>query len=200
MKTKGKVFATILLGLALLVAFPTAVLAGGPPVPFSATGSIASIDEGNVIPAGDSGRWVVKDRAISGAFGGPDLWGPYSFSYGSNVPIVTQSGSFHGTLSAGDYEANVLGKSELVGYGLAFLNPLDPASLVPFVVVSTEGKMTFTKGTQGVGTFSALIWAQIDSQGHIIDVLPAGLPCVFADGSLGSTGPSYVAVSGQWQP
>ena len=78
------------------------------------------IDQGDVKPAGKSGRFVVKDRTVTGALtailpGSPE--GRFTFVYGTNVPLLTQSGQIHGTLSiaGGEIEARVSGRSSLVG-------------------------------------------------------------------------------------
>lgn len=68
----------------------------GPFVPFSASGTILTIDTGDAIPAGQSGRFIVRDRHITGSLTG-SLGGttgvPFTITYDSNVPIATQSGA-----------------------------------------------------------------------------------------------------------
>lgn len=136
-------------------------LAGGKPAAFSTQGSITSIDEGQVKPAGGSGRFVVSARSVGGDLYGPDLVGAYTLNFGTNVPITTQSGQFHGTLSvAGGYEAAVQGSTSLgltpIGY---------PGLLI-------DGTLTFTEGTQGHGQVSGWLIPNIDpNTGHIVGVL-----------------------------
>lgn len=84
--------------------------AAGPPVPFSASGPILTIDTGEVKPAGQSGRFIVRDRHVTGILAG-SIGGatgvPFVMTYDFNVPIATQSGRVHARLIAGVYEANV---------------------------------------------------------------------------------------------
>ena len=180
--------------LALMVAIlcvPAVASAGSPFVDFSSVGTITSITEGNVVPAGDSGRYVVKERVVEGAFGAP-LAAPYTFTYGSNVPIETQSGSIHGTLEVGDYEAKVRARSSPVGGGFC-------PGYGFFGVLSIEGSFAFTAGTQGQGTFGAVVWAVIDGEGHIQDVLPAGLDCYNPEVGWFKSGVSGVTIDGKWK-
>ena len=153
-----KMVLPLILSLALLCAF-TGIAAAAPPMSdFSAAGYIVTIDEGDVSPAGNSGRFVVKDRTIT-AFLQGDLNGLATFIYGTNVPIDTQSGSFHGTLAIGDYEAKVRGKSSMGITPIGF-----PGLLI-------DGTFTFTSGTQGTGELHAWLIPILDEQGHVIGVL-----------------------------
>jgi hypothetical protein len=67
-------------------------------LPFSASGAIEAINPGNVKPAGKSDRFIVEERQVSGRLSG-DLSGPFTLTYAANVPIATQSGQLHGTMS-----------------------------------------------------------------------------------------------------
>lgn len=79
-------------------------------MPFSASGTILTIDTGDVRPAGQSGRFIVRERHITGTFTG-SIGGtagvPFVITFDTNVPLATQSGRIHGRLIAGVYEANV---------------------------------------------------------------------------------------------
>ena len=132
------------------------------------------IDQGDVKPAGKSGRFIVKDRTVTGTLtallpGSPE--GRFSFTYGTNVPLLTQSGQIHGTLSinGGEIEAKVRATSELQGS--------TPEGLP---IIGITGKLTFTSGARGAG----------DIQGVIIPVLdPVSLHIIgLAHGELGITG------------
>ena len=113
------------------------------------------IDQGDVSPAGKSGRFVVKDRTVTGSLtallpGSPE--GRFAFVFGTNVPLLTQSGQIHGTLSidGGRIEARVIATSVLQGS--------TPEGLP---IIGITGKLTFTSGARGTG----------DIQGVIIPVL-----------------------------
>lgn len=195
MKRKFSLLA--LLSLLLLVVVPGGTaLAMGKPVPFGAVGTIATIDEGDVSAAGVSTRFVVKERSVGGVLFG-SLSGGYTLTYGSNVPIATQSGQIHGTLTVGSYVAKVTGSSELLAGPVLALHPvLGP---VPVVLLGINGNLTFTDGTQGNGTFEAVVWAIITLDGHIVGVLPAGITLVdLSFTPVGISTPSGVSVSGQW--
>jgi len=147
-------------------------MAKGPPTQFASSGLTDTlldgnpwpgIDQGNVIPAGESGRFVVKDRTVTGTLaalipGSPD--GRFAFSYGTNVPLLTQSGQIHGTLSidGGEIEASVRARSELQGFTDQGLP-----------VIAITGKLTFTSGATGTGEIGGVIVPVLDpSTLHII--------------------------------
>ena len=197
MKKKFSLLA--LLSLLLLAVMPAGTAMAAKPVSFGAVGTIATIDDGDVSAAGASTRFVVKERHITGLLDG-SLLGAYTLTYGSNVPIATQSGNIHGTLSITgptDYEATVTGSSELLAGPVGAFLP--GTGIVLAVALGIEGKLTFTDGAQGHGTFEAGVWVRITPDGHIVGVLPEGLPLFGPGGPLGiDTGPSGVSISGQW--
>ena len=145
---------------------------------FLLSGLIDSIDEGNVDAAGGSGRFVVKDRHVGGHLGGAigdQLLTnvPFQFTFGTNVPLMTQSGNLHGRLEFAGYEARVAAKSEL---GLTPI-PCEPGTpgcvavpggggFLPGLLIT--GTVTFTKGTTGHGTVDGFIVPIFDAGGHII--------------------------------
>lgn len=94
--------------LTLAVLTPVPALAAKP-VPFNAVGTITSISDGTVKPAGDSGRWVVVEREIGGILSG-DIGGTFTFNYKANVELATQAGNLQGTLLVGGKTLNVNGK------------------------------------------------------------------------------------------
>jgi hypothetical protein len=113
---------------------------------FLLSGLIDSIDEGNVDAAGGSGRFVVKDRHVGGHLGGAigdQLLTnvPFQFTFGTSVPLMTQSGNLHGRLECG-------------------------GGFLPGLLIT--GTVTFTKGTTGHGTVDAFIVPILDAGGHII--------------------------------
>ncbi|MBM3946195.1 MAG: hypothetical protein FJ315_02185, partial [SAR202 cluster bacterium] len=158
---------------------PASAFAGGPKVAFSATGTVATVDQGSVRPAGNSGRFVVRDRTVTGTLGGPDLVGPYTFVFDTNVPLATQAGQVHGRMTVGAHKMNVVGRSAPAeGPYLACLDLtcFDPGMIVPVVRTSLSGKVTFLEGAQGNGDFTASAWLIITLDGHIVAVLPGGVP------------------------
>ncbi len=69
---KKLAFIGLILALILTVLSPATVLAAKP-APFYAQGIVTGITPGDVFPAGNSGRFVVVDRTISGVFVAGDI-------------------------------------------------------------------------------------------------------------------------------
>jgi hypothetical protein len=151
---------------------------------FLAGGRITTIDDGDTKAAGNSGRFIVRNRSVGGfisGFVGADHFAeePFTFTFKTNVPIQTQSGNIQGTLSFGPYEAKVIAKSELGAIPC-------PAGAEPFCFTGADGNLylpallingsvRFTEGAEGSGTVSAFVVPILDDQGHIIDVFAGGL-------------------------
>ncbi len=167
---------------ALAVALVFGVGAGGAATSFFLTGSITSIDEGNVDAAGKSGRFVVKDRHIggrlSGALGDQQLTdAPFEFTLGTNVPLMTQSGNVHGVLEVAGFQARVAAKTTLGPTPIPCTPVAPPACIpgpdggghVPGLLIN--GTLTFVGGTTGHGTIDAFIVPLLDDEGHIIGIL-----------------------------
>jgi len=168
-------------------------LAGGPPRLFVASGSFLatgpawSITPGDVTAAGTSGRFVVKDRTLTGFFSSGDAIGPFSFTFGTNVPLLTQSGQFHATLAIGpvaepSIQATARGASNLQHGGVVLVVlGMNPLVVAPAVVLGVSGSWTFVDGAQGHGGITGTITAVIDpSTGHILSLAPTGLPLLDA--------------------
>ncbi len=187
-----------LLSLLLIVVSSGTVLAAEP-VPLNAVGLLTTVVEGDVDPAGDSGRSVVSMRSISGTMVGPDLLGPFSVVFDTNVDL-TQAGQLHGVMTIGEDEARVQGESELsTGPVLALLSA-DPLVIVPVVYLGINGTLTFTVGPEGHASWDGGVWIIVTPDGHIVDVLPAGIPLLDLDlNPVGISGPSQVSIVGQWQ-
>lgn len=166
--------------LALLALVPGAAPADS--AQFLVSGPITGIDAGDLKAAGKSGRFVVKDRHVTGTLqgivGSEPLEGvPFTLTFGTNVPLTTQSGNLHGVLSFASYEARVAAKSEIgltslacpVPDGVTCI-PTPGGNFVPGLVI--DGVVTFTHGTTGHGTASAWVIPLIDpATGHIIGVV-----------------------------
>lgn len=177
----------------LLVLAPATVVAGGPPTPFVAYGPIGSIDDGDVTAAGKGGRFVVRDREVTGVLFGsigglpgvPGAGEPYTFTFGTNVPLMTQSGEIHGTLTAGGYEAKVHAASEIGATSISWCTVVPPGTpcdgFIPGLLL--QGTFTFTAGAQGHGTATGWVIPLTDAAGHIVGVLGGA-----------------IELTGQWQP
>ena len=154
--------------------------------PFMAGGEISSIDDGDVKAAGNSGRFVVRNRhvggTLSGVVGGLPFHGePFTFAFKTNVPIQTQSGNIQGYLTFGDYEAKVIARSELgvtpvpcpQGWEPWCVEAQPGSFFLPGLLIT--GTAVFTGGTEGSGGVNAFIVPRLNPEGHIIGILAAGL-------------------------
>jgi hypothetical protein len=153
--------------------------------PFLAVGRITTIDDGDVKAAGNSGRFIVRNRSVGGFISGTVgtdefVEEPFTFTFKTNVPIQTQSGNIQGTLSFGPYEAKVIAKSELgltpvrcEGTEFEALCVQTPEGLfLPGLLIT--GSVRFTEGAEGSGTVNAFL-VPIVQDGHIVDVFAGGL-------------------------
>ncbi|UCB42799.1 MAG: hypothetical protein JSV77_10175 [Dehalococcoidales bacterium] len=166
----------IVIALILTMVMPATALAAKPSN-MEAFGIIDSITIGDDViefPAGQSGRWVVKERAIGGVLGGylgGDIDGDFTLTYKANVVLATQAGTFHGDMVVGDYVVHVNGKSSI---GATPIPGYDGLIL--------SGHWNFTGSDHGNGTFDAWIIPLIE-EGHIIGVIAGG-----------------VTMTGKWKP
>ena len=156
----------------------------GPPVPFSANGIIQKIDDGDVRPAGQSGRFIVRDRHIIGTFTG-SISGPFEITYNTNVPLATQSGHIHGLLTAGGYEANVTAESSTgltpvecdAPDGVKCIATATPGvNFVPGLLL--VGRINFLSGANGRGSLTGWLIPNLDPQGHIDGILDSQLTLI----------------------
>jgi hypothetical protein len=157
----------------------------GPHVPFSVSGTISTIDTGDVKPAGQSGRFIVRDRQITGAFMG-SISAPFVITFDTNVPLATQAGRIHGRLIAGVYEANVTMASSTGPTPVECPMPdgvtciaTPGGNFVPGLLLN--GRMNFLSGAKGQGSVTGWLIPIIDEQGHIVSIVA-----------------SELAISGQW--
>jgi len=165
MKMKKRLlFVFLVVTLVLTLSAPTAALAAKPKA-FYAGGDITSITPGDVFPAGNSGRWVVAEREITGNLYG-DINGVYSLVYKANIESVyTQAGNIHGRLVVDGIELNVQGKIQ----PLEFVPPYG----LPLLTIS--GKWTFVNGGQGNGDFVAYAMFIPDAEGHVAMIMASGI-------------------------
>jgi hypothetical protein len=180
----GRVVAAAAIAVLATIGPVTAVSAE----PFAAGGQITSIDDGDVRAAGNSGRFVVRNRhvggTLSGTVGGMVLVNePFTFTFKTNVPIQTQSGNIQGTLTFADFEAKVIGRSALgvtplecpaeVAERFGCIQTAPGVFFFPGLIIT--GTVRFTEGTEGSGIVSAFVIPIIDDQGHIVGVFAGGL-------------------------
>jgi len=177
----------MVLALVLTVVTPaTAMAAKTPPLPVT-TGEIIAITPGDVFPAGNSDRWVVKNRDIVIDFGaGDSLQGYYFLTYHTNVVVdvedeILQAGNLQGFLRQFLGYNPDTGDPILSDKVLNVRGTISPAELMspvgnipielpggPTILISAaaysidiEGKWTFTSGGVGNGTFAGTIYVLI---------------------------------------
>ncbi|MFC1945634.1 hypothetical protein ACFLW1_00370 [Chloroflexota bacterium] len=150
------------------------------PVAFEAGGTITAISPGvvgeNVFPAGNSGRWRVTDRTITGVLTRGDIAGDITIQYQANVD-ATQAGNFHGSIvvAGGSYSGKINGSISSVVYDPGL--PLPPR-------IDITGHWNLNNGARGNGTFEATIF-----------FLPLGEHVLFVIPEM-----STFTMSGDWQP
>ncbi len=177
----------VALALCLALVLPSSALAAKP-ADFEATGSIDSIDsitEGHVIPAGNSGRWVVQQRGMSGSFGlDGSITGGYTLSYKANV-AASQAGRLHGKLTVGDHTLSLNGVSQdaVIAGWIDYPN----LGIIPKLRVDISGRWTMNAGGRGHGSFEG--WFEFvpvfDGEGNI---------------HIGGILDSDLSLSGKWHP
>ncbi len=159
----------------------------GQQVPFIATSTHTRntpwvIDKGDVKPAGQSGRFVVRNRHIMGTFAG-DISGGFTVTYDTNVPLATQSGSIHARMVAGVYEADMTMVSsrgstpmpcEIPDGKTCIETPV--GNFVPGLLLN--GRMNFQSGAKGKGNVSGWLIPILDREGHITGILASQLTIV----------------------
>lgn len=169
---------SILLCVVLLLV-PSSALAGeqgkGKPQPLSVSADAASLDievPGNVIPAGNSGRWVILERTITADLVG-GINGTFTLVYHGNVEsIETQAGTMEGVITITD--ATIPG----VGQGIDISGVLRGRSEgIQFVGVTPEGwplfnlsfggTFTFQSGIQGTGDLAGSFTFVPTPEGHV---------------------------------
>ena len=165
-------FISLVLALVMTTLMPVTVFAAKP-ADFSASGTITGISPGDVFPAGESGRWVVAERELTGTFpDGEDISGDFTLTYKANVELATQAGNLHGELAMNDgsYVLKVNGKIEPLAFAGWYLPPgVDPnyPNGIPLLQLTINGRWTFTDGARGQGDFSASATFVPTPDGHV---------------------------------
>ncbi len=173
-------------GVVVAVGCVTTPVWAGPHVPFSASGTILTIDTGDVRAAGHSGRFIVRDRHITGTLTG-SIGGsagvPFDITYDSNVPLATQSGRIHARLIAGVYEANMTMASSVGPTPVECEAPngatciaTPGGNFVPGLLLN--GRMNFLSGARGQGNVTGWLIPILDEQGHIVSIAASLLTLV----------------------
>ena len=154
----------------------------GPLKSFSASGPIKTIDNGNVEPAGESGRFIVRERHITGEFTG-DITGKFTITYDANVPLATQSGPVYARMSADGYVANMTIVSSLGPTPVRCETPdgvtcieTPIGNFVPGLLLN--GRMNFLSGAEGTGNVNGWLIPILDAQGHIVSIAASLLTIV----------------------
>lgn len=170
---KKRLFISVVLAL-VLTALGSAPVLAAKPADFEASGEIGSITPGDVFPAGNSGRWRVIERQITGTLAG-DINGDFTLTYKANVELATQAGNLHGTLEVGSYVLKVNGK-------------IEPLQMVPTLLgfdlpmLTIKGRWTAIEGARGQGDFDAWVIFIPTPEGHVGQILA-----------------SSFTLTGQWQ-
>lgn len=173
---KGRIlFISLALVLVLTALMPGIALAAKP-ASFDASGIVTYISPGTVLPAGESGRWVVVERELRGTFLFGNINDDFTMTYKANVELVTQAGSLHGTLKTGSYVLKLNGK----------IQPLEMVP-TPFGIdlpkLAINGRWTFTDGARGQGNFDAWVIFIPTPEGHVDSIVA-----------------SAINLTGKWQP
>jgi len=155
----------------LAVGFIAVPVLAEPLKAFSVSGPISGIDVGNVKPAGVSGRFIVRERHITGTFAG-DITGDFTITYDANVPLATQSGPVHARMIVDSYEANMTIISSLGPTPVPCGSPdgvtcieTPVGNFVPGLLLN--GSMNFLSGAKGTGNVNGWLIPILDAQGHI---------------------------------
>jgi len=160
------VFISLALVLALTMLIPGAALAGKPQ-PFYAAGVITGIEDTvigeNAFPAGESGRWRVIDREITGQLSG-DVSGDFVMNYRANVELATQAGNLHGNLVAGDDSFKVNGKIQPLEIVMSPLGIYLPK-------LTINGQWSLDGKGPGTGDFEAWVIFIPDEYGHVVMII-----------------------------
>ncbi len=181
----------LVLALALTIIMPAIATAKGLD-DFHAEGIVIGIDQGDIKAAGNSGRWIVKDRTLFGAFtdGPASILGSFTMTYHANIESTdSQAGSLQGVLVVGDYKLNVTAKTTPI-VPTTYPPTIYPKSidipgvgtvntLVTDCLLELNGSWTMTSGSVGNGTVDADIFVQIcvvctdypALEGHVVGFL-----------------------------
>lgn len=165
------------IALFLSLLYPTAALAAKP-AGFNTSGYLLNINTGDVFAAGESGRFVVVDRQVTGIFTDGDFSGQaFQFNYRANVWLDTQAGNLQGRIQVGDgYLLNVTAMSD----GVQIIGLNDDGYLAE---LTSSGTWAFLDGALGQGNFVNQTTVQLGPDLHVIGIVG-----------------SMLTLTGNWQP
>ena len=158
---------SLALALVLTALMPAATIAAKPGS-FDTSGIVTQLSSGTVFPAGESGRWIVVERELSGTFLSGNIDGDFTMTYKANVELSTQAGNLHGALKAGPYILKINGK-------------IQPLEMVPTPLgidlpkLTITGHWTFTDGAQGRGHFDVWVIFIPTHEGHVESIVASAL-------------------------
>jgi len=169
---KKLIFITLVIAVVASISIWTVVTAAKPG-PFSASGTVATISEGDVVAIGNSDRWIVANRELTGTLSG-SISGDFTMTYGANVELETQAGNLYGTLETGPYVIDLEGEIEpLIQVGWVYWEVApDQWDYMPKLKVKLSGQFTFDEGAKGYGDFIADIVFVPTIDGHVQDIFP----------------------------
>lgn len=169
---KRILFIAMAIGLILATLIPGPALAAPKFVDFSSAGSITFITPGDVLPAGDSGRFRVIEREIDGTLLMGSITGDYALIYKANVELTTQAGNLQGTLNTGSYSFKVIGHIQPLEF-VTFIEVPGIPFPVPVYYLEINGQWNLVNG-QGNGDFTAGVYFVPTPDGHVAFIVDGG--------------------------
>ncbi len=167
---KKVLLVSLLLALVMSLLLPAAAMAASPASgTFGAQGYLTGIDTGNVKPLGNSGKWLVRDRTITGQFVGGDLGSTaFTLTYDGVFELTTQEGNLVGTLSTGNSALLVTGQVA----PLSFVSAPVPGGYLP--VLTITGHWVGISGVKANGSFQAYMVFVPTADGHVDYIIDSG--------------------------
>ncbi len=160
---------SLVLALALILLVPSTAMAAKP-VAFAANGSLSGIDEGDVKPLGNSGKWLVSDRNIQGEFIDGDLEGAFTLTYGGVFDISDQSGRLNGHLFTESGTFTVTGETQPLVVLDYIVLPDGNGGIIIFPTLcelTVTGHWAGLKDLNANGNFEAWFTFNVDMAGHV---------------------------------
>ena len=166
---------SLVLALVLTMVLPSVAMAAGPSTKlFNASGTMNSIDNGNVKQIGHSAKWIVKDRHITGDFSdSSSVSGPFTITYEGIFDINTQAGSFVGKMEAGSADFVVSGKTD--PFTIVGQTPVPDGAggyiMAPLCKLTLNGDWIGIRGQKASGKFNAYMVFIPTTDGHVAAIV-----------------------------
>ena len=141
--------------------------------PLSLSGTIGTIDAGDVTPAGNSGRYLVDDRHVGGEISG-DIEGTFLMTYDANVAIASQSGPVKGTFEFHDEDDYITYIARFTARSEGELTSFEPG-VGGTMELEIDGRLNFHDEAQGRADWDAWIKVALDAEGHIVSILDSDM-------------------------